>query len=87
MIDAVIGDIVSAMPADERDDRRRARTSTACARRAPRNISEPDRDEHHAGRDDAVARRTASLSRGVSGATMIMIGAIGRRRSAAPSGL
>ena len=48
--------------------------------------AKPSDDQRHAERDGAVARRSGALIRGVSGATMIMIGAIGRNRSAAPSG-
>ena len=43
---------------------------------------QPDGDETHARTRPCGGRRSARVMRGVSGATMIMIGAIGRSRSA-----
>ena len=83
MIAAVIGDIVSAMPDDER---RTARASTyqydVCERRGRGTAAGRRAIEHMPNATVRLAPKRA-LSRGVSGATMIMIGAIGRNRSAA----
>src|SRR5690242_4442947 len=84
MIDAVIGDIDSAMPLT-------AGMSDANTYRygvwgvSSRNISSPNAIEHMPAATTRFAPKRAD-SLGVSGETRIMIGAIGSSRSAAPSG-
>src|SRR6478735_3843491 len=85
MIAAVIGDMARAMP----DTSGMMLTSTyqyGVESSRPRNSSIPTPTEHMPAATVRLAPNRA-LSRGVSGATTIMIGAIGSSRSAEPSGL
>ena len=87
MIDAVIGDMASAMPATSGTNAHAGCTQYDVSTPRPRNSEQPDGDAAPSRRRRRGWRRSARQSRGVSGATTIMIGAIGRKRSAAPSGL
>ena len=85
MIWAVMGDIANAMPEIRNTKQRNTKPYDVCSD-SSRNSTNPMPTKTMPADTIRCAPKRAA-SRGVNGATIIMIGAIGRMRSAAPRGL